>query len=62
VKRVILEEKIDYQKINGSMLVKQSDMEHWRASKMITPQEPTLKMKLQQIRERVLQERRKRVQ
>ena len=57
-RRVILEDRIPYQKVRGHWLVKQSDAETWRESRMQKP-EVTLKSMVAGITGRVRREREK---
>jgi len=57
-RRVILEDRIPYQKVRGHWLVKQSDAETWRESRMQKP-ELTLKSMVAGITARVRREREK---
>ena len=55
-KRIVLKEGIPYLKVNGRTLVRQSDAEAWRDSKM-RKETPTLKSMLADITAKVRKER-----
>ena len=56
-RRVIVADRIPFQKVRGHWLVKQSDAESWRDSRTITPEAPTLKSLVADIAARVRRER-----
>jgi hypothetical protein len=53
----IIEREIPFTRINGRVLVKQSDAEAWREAHTQTPESPSLKSLLRQISEKVLEKR-----
>jgi len=60
-KRTIFADGIPYHKdCGGHILIRQSDAEAWRESRMQTPKAPDLKSMLRSISDRVLRERQRR--
>lgn len=45
-KRLVIRERIPHQVVNGRMLIRESDLKHWRESGTITPEAPSLKSML----------------
>ena len=53
-RRVIVEDRIPYQKVRGHWLLKESDAESWRDAKTVTLQTPSIKDRLAEITGRVI--------
>ena len=56
-KQTVLRERIPFYRVNGHMLVKSSDAEKWRNSKLQTPDTPDLKAMVRNISNAILAKR-----
>jgi len=56
-KKVVMEDGIPYYRVRGHILIKQSDADVWRESRLVTPETPDLKSMLAKISAGVLAKR-----